>query len=94
MAKPFRLLIDTCVWLDAAKDYRQAALLDALERLVNDGSLEIILPRLVVDEFERNKSRVVDDASRSISATIRRARELVAWLGDGDAKAATIDQLN
>ena len=33
MAKPFRLLIDTCVWLDTAKDYRQAALLDALERL-------------------------------------------------------------
>lgn len=94
MARPFRLLIDTCVWLDAAKDYRQAAMLDALGKLVHDGRLEVILPRVVIDEFERNKSRVIEDAGRSISTTIRRARELVAWLGDGEAKEATIDQLN
>lgn len=94
MARPFRLLIDTCVWLDAAKDYRQAAMLDALGKLVHDGELEVILPRVVVVEFERHKSRVIEDAGRSISTTIRRARELVAWLGDGEAKDATIDQLN
>lgn len=94
MARPFRLLIDTCVWLDAAKDYRQAAMLDALEQLVRDGNLEVILPRVVVDEFERHKARVVDDAGRSISTTIRRARELVAWLGEAGTREATIDQLN
>jgi hypothetical protein len=30
----FKLLIDTCVWLDLAKDHQQRALLGALEELV------------------------------------------------------------
>ncbi len=90
----FRFLIDTCVWLDLARDYRQAALLDAVRQLVDDGSLEIILPRAVVDEFERNKTRVIQDASRGITTTLRRARELVALLGDSDTKSGIIDQLD
>jgi len=30
----FNLLIDTCVWLDVAKDYQQQAVLAALEELI------------------------------------------------------------
>ena len=32
----FHILIDTCVWLDLAKDPYQQALLGVLERLVSD----------------------------------------------------------
>ena len=47
----FHVLIDTCVWLDAAKDHQQQAILAALEELVHEGDIALILPRIVVDEF-------------------------------------------
>jgi hypothetical protein len=33
----FNILIDTCVWLDVAKDYQQQAILSALEELIRQG---------------------------------------------------------
>ncbi len=61
------LLIDTSVWLDLVKDYRQLPILDALSAMSEAGELTLILPRIVVDEFERNKERVVAESKRSLS---------------------------
>ena len=44
---PFKILIDTCVWLDLAKDYQQQPILSALEELIRHGDVELILPRTV-----------------------------------------------
>ena len=85
---------NTCVWLDLAKDYRQLSLLDALEDLVGAGVAELILPRIVVDEFERNKARVLEDANRGVSSTLRRARNLVERLADENDKAEALAQLD
>jgi hypothetical protein len=38
---PLRILVDTCVWLDIAKDYRQKTLLGALEELASVGKVEL-----------------------------------------------------
>lgn len=54
----FSILIDTCVWLDLAKDYQQQPIVTALEELIRLGDIELILPRTVLDEFARNKARV------------------------------------
>jgi hypothetical protein len=43
----FKILIDTCVWLDLAKDYQQQPILTALEELIRMGDIELILPRTV-----------------------------------------------
>ena len=45
----FKILIDTCVWLDLAKDYRRHAALGVIEELVRYGRVDIILPRTVVE---------------------------------------------
>ena len=45
----FKILIDTCVWLDLAKDYQQQAILSALEDLIQQEEIELILPRTVVE---------------------------------------------
>ena len=90
----FNVLIDTCVWLDLAKDYQQQAILAALEELIRQGSLALILPRTVVDEFARNKTRVVEEASRSLSSTLKRAEEAVQKFGDPRKKSAVLSQLN
>lgn len=63
----FRILIDTCVWLDLAKDYQQQAILSALEELLRQGDIALILPRVVIDEFNRNKERIIEESSRSLS---------------------------
>ena len=47
----FRMLIDTCVWLDLAKDQKQAPVLGVLEEMVRLGMVMLIVPRVVLDEF-------------------------------------------
>jgi hypothetical protein len=40
-----QLLVDTCVWLDAAKDYRHQATLHAVEQMIEVGEISLIVPR-------------------------------------------------
>jgi hypothetical protein len=89
-----RLLIDTCVWLDVAKDYRQLPVLEAIAALSEAGDLELILPRIVVDEFERNKERVVAEGKRSLSSHFRLVRDAVVQFAPEDRRDATLSQLN
>lgn len=90
----FKILVDTCVWLDLAKDYQQQALLTALEELVREGNVELIVPRTVMDEFARNKARVIEESGRSLSGTLKRAKEAVDKFGDPRRKAIVLQQLN
>lgn len=88
------LLIDTSVWLDLAKDHRQQAALVCLEQLVEDGQAALIVPQVIVEEFERNKDRVTRESQQSLSALFRRVRDAVDRFGDDDAKPFLIDQLS
>lgn len=90
----FKFLIDTCVWLDLAKDYQQQAILGALEELIRQGEVSLILPRTVVHEFARNKARVIEDSSRSLSTTLKRVKEAVDKFGDPRRKRMVLRQLN
>ncbi|MEK4809834.1 MULTISPECIES: PIN domain-containing protein [Bacillus] len=90
----FKILIDTCVWLDIAKDYQQQATLAALEELIQQGDIELILPRIVIDEFNRNKERVIEQSSRSMSSTLKRVKEVVDKFGDPQQKNIVLAQLN
>jgi hypothetical protein len=90
----FKILIDTCVWLDLAKDYHQQAILGALEELVRQREVSLILPRPVVDEFARNKARVIEESSRSLSSTLKRVKDAVEKFGDPRRKRMVLSQLN
>jgi hypothetical protein len=54
----FRMLIDTCVWLDLARDQKQVSVLGVVEEMVKRGLLTLIVPRVVIDEFQKNRERV------------------------------------
>ena len=84
------LLIDTCVWLDVAKDQQQQATLGVLEQLVQQGAVTLIVPTIVRDEFARNKDRIVKESQRSVSTTLKRAKEIVHQLGDPKRKKAVV----
>jgi hypothetical protein len=87
------LMIDTCVWLDLAKDYSQRSLLGALEEMVRMRMVSLLTPVLVVEEFQRNKERVIEESGRSIGSTLRRAREVLSTLGDEKKRGEAIRQL-
>ena len=90
----FYTLIDTSVWLDLGKDFSQKPLLEALETLIKQGQISLTLPRTVIDEFARNKARVIKDSSRSLSSTIKRVKEMVTKFGDPKQKKKVLEQLN
>lgn len=90
----FKILIDTCVWLDLAKDHQQQALLGALEELVRGKQVSLILPRTVVDEFTRNKARIVAESRQSLSSTLKRVKAVVDKFGDTKRKRLVLEQLN
>jgi hypothetical protein len=64
----FRILIDTCVWLDLAKDPKQMPVLGIVEELLRLGIISLIVPRIVLDEFQRNRERIAKESTKSLSA--------------------------
>lgn len=89
-----KLLIDTCVWIDLAKDHHQHPLLRALGALVEEGKVAVILPPLVREEFERNKGAILNVNRQSLSSALKRAKELLDQHGQGEGKAGALAQLN
>lgn len=81
----FRMLIDTCVWLDLAKDPRQVPVLGVVEELLRLGMVSIIVPRVVLDEFRRNRERIAQESAKSLSTHFRLVKEAVGKVG-GDKK--------
>lgn len=90
----YRLLLDTCVWLDIAKDYRLHSLIPVLERLVETNTLSLIVPQTVIDEFERNRARVAEDSCRSLSSVFKRVKAAVKDFGDPDDKESVLAHLD
>jgi hypothetical protein len=79
------MLIDTCVWLDLAKNPKQIPVLGVLEELSRLGMISIIVPRVVLDEFQRNRERIAKESAKSLSAHFRLVKEAVGKI-DGDKK--------
>jgi hypothetical protein len=88
------LIVDTCVWLDIAKDYRQRATIGALEQMIESGAVKLLVPQQVVDEFARNKDRIVADAGKSLSGIFRRVKEALIALDRLEDRSATLARLD
>ena len=86
-----RILVDTSVWLDVAKDYRQQTLLSAFEELTKRGTVVLLVPDIVREEFARNKARIIEDSRRSLSSTMKRVKEVVDRYGAGNAKPLVLE---
>lgn len=94
----FNLLIDTCVWLDLAKDQKQAPLLDVIDEMIRLKEISLIVPRLVLEEFSRNRERIAKESAKSLSTHFRLVKEAVGKIG-GDKKRmkvvmTTLDDAN
>lgn len=88
------LLADTSVWLDLAKSINGQKLIVTVRVLAHEGRLTLLVPRVVADEFERNRERVEADMTRSVSAQLRRARDAIEQHGQGDGRQAALKELD
>lgn len=73
----FNILIDTCVWLDLADKPQQTALMSPLEGLLSYGGINILVPRIVLEEFKRNRSRVAEKSTKGLSTHINLVKDAV-----------------
>ena len=89
-----KLMVDTCVWLDLAKDYRAQPILHALSDLIKGRKIELVVPRVVPEEFERNKARVIAEAQRSFQSHFKIVRDAVVRFGDDASKPGALKALS
>ncbi len=89
------VLIDTCVWLDLAQDQKQTPLLLVVESMVKNKALSLIVPRLVHDEFQKNRARVAKASARSLAGHFQQVKEAVnKGTADSRRKRALLAQLD
>ncbi|RMS75646.1 PIN domain-containing protein [Pseudomonas savastanoi] len=88
------LLIDTSVWLDLTKDPRHLPLLDALSAMADAGEVVLIMPQIIIEEFARNRDRVMAASRASLSSHFKRVREAIMQFAPEEGRDATLKQLN
>lgn len=89
-----KILVDTCVWLDLAKDPGQQPILNAVEELIKQKELTLIVPRIVSEEFFRNKEKVIKENNQSLNSVLKRVKDVVDKFGDPKSKKVVLEQLN
>lgn len=86
----FYLLVDTCVWLDIAKDGRQHAVVSVVEEMVREKLLTLLAPSILLEEFRRNRDRVERDSAKGLTSHFRLVREAVSRAGGNKRKIKTV----
>jgi hypothetical protein len=78
-----RLLIDTSVWLDLAQRRDGQKWIVPLRVLLHHGGLELLVPTVVVEEFDRNRPRLEAAVTTSVLDRFRQLRrELREFAGE------------
>lgn len=88
------LIVDTCVWLDLAKDHREEPTIRAIEYLIKANKLKVIVPDVVITEFARNRERVAAETRRSIQSHTRAVKGAVSRFADEAMKKAATEILD
>lgn len=86
----FRMLVDTCVWLDLARDRKQLPVLEVVEEMLRRGLISLIVPRVVLDEFRRNRERIAKESAKSLATHFRLVKDAVERLGGNKRKTRVV----
>ncbi len=87
------IMLDTCVLLDISTKKNYLPIVSALENLVSSGIIKIVVPDLVIAEFDRNKEDVADKTRKRLSHEFKQVRSVVLEFG-GKEKEKAIEVLN
>lgn len=91
----FNILIDTSVWLDMAQDQKQTPLLDPLTTMLSEGYAHVLVPRIVLTEFQKSRQRVAERAQRSLASHFNLVKDAIRKVdGDDKEKARVLEYLS
>jgi predicted nucleic acid-binding protein len=82
------LLVDTSTWLDLAKRRDGRRWIVAIRALVHEGVVELLVPSVVVEEFERNRQRVEASMTASVAQRFRLIKQDLDDYGGSDDEHA------
>jgi hypothetical protein len=88
------MFVDTCIWLDLAKQSDGGKMTAVLKKLHGQGKIELIVPKVIVDEFGRNRARVQASMTHSIRSKFLDVRKAIDEHGRGRGKQAALDELD
>lgn len=78
------LFVDTSTWLDLAKRRDGQRLIRPLQTFVEDEHVQLLVPRVVIDEFERNRENVQKMMTTSLTERFKAIRQELAAYADMD----------
>jgi hypothetical protein len=88
------LLCDTSVWLDLATDVNGQKVITTVRVLADEGRVTVLVPQIVIDEFEDNRAMVQADMTRSLSSHFRLVRQEIEKHGQGRGRDAALSELD
>ena len=86
----FRVLVDTCVWLDLAKDSRQHAVLGVVEEMIEEQLISLLVPAVVLEEFTRNRDRIERDSAKSLSSHFKLVKDAIGKAGGNSRRIKSV----
>jgi len=86
-------MLDTCVLLDISTRKNDLPIVAALENLITAELIKLVIPSLVIDEYDRNKDDVADKTRKRLSQEFKQVKSVINEFG-GDEKDKAIEILN
>ena len=74
----FYIFLDTCVFLDISTRKQDLPLVSALEELVKNGTIKLVVTDLVAEEYERNKEDVANKTAKRLSHEFKQVKAVVS----------------
>jgi hypothetical protein len=81
-----KLLIDTNIWIDLAGNFKEQPLVVVLELLLREERAELLVPSVVLKEFEAKREGTERTAAQRASSFFSGAKAVVELLGSSEDK--------
>lgn len=86
-------MLDTCVLLDISTRKNDLPIVSALEELTSSKCIKLVIPDLVMNEYEKNKDDVANKTVKRLSYEFKQVKNIVNEFAT-DKKQQAIDVLN
>lgn len=87
--------MDTSTWLDLARRRDGQRWIAALRVLVQQQQVELLVPPVVIEEFDRNRDRVESTMTSSVAARFKALRQdLLDYADDDERSMQVVDDLS
>lgn len=82
----YNVVIDTCVWLNMCSNVVETKIIDKLTEFVKEGKVRIIVPEIIVEEWNRLKvEKIVKQNEASIKGKLKNIKELFTFIDSDHA---------